>query len=1381
MLNSDERNKLRTVNSDLGRKNRKKAAIYRSPGNLQEGQARIDPELLDGLRIPLVNRFSVNVIRPRDLLELRFTFVNIIYEKKPEAEFAVLRRWKASKTAYIIAQFPQQSIQEKAFFETHPGLVNADDPGAENPTAGTPPIPARISGRSRVVLKMPKDAEPIPYTVEGLLDILGKYPMAVARNARPPESSNFRIKEKGFKEKLQPEYSKELFEAGIGRSTTRAMALRSDLAIANAQKVWRENHLNPAYSDIKVVKDIAKEKFKISSWIADIFHALELMLIRPRPEPPNEFETAIEAPYRLILSPNTYGAWKHANDEVLAVHRSSYIAFPGGIHHYLPIESIVKLELDGIAKEIRVVKTWDDPSAAEKLTAIKKTDTMRMLETAAMFANVPFDPGAYLPMFEDIDWVELWHTRLATRQSSGGVSEAANAKRTMRAIWARDARFLNDSEDFNNEDLMPQPYPDTPLSPDDQYRTALDSLDRLNIVHLSSNYQLKAGEPAKTYAPLPIDVDRMMLSTLGSWLNVRGAWPIQPPHLAVEEWRHRSTMARDHYVRVVYKGYLFPFGHRASLVKVTERKFHNALPGNPAYQRQRMFIVVREPERAYGGTGILDGQKQYDLQFPFVNVRITTLVTPMLAPPEQSDIGYKSRQLFRPRDGATTKDFRFHVIAKDLDGKEIEFSTPMTFVGKEIMDLNSATCITLLDQTQTDFTEGTSAAAPANLEGQSVTYASSKKLGDTSLNTSQIWFGGWVPDDTQFTKLKQAVGATDIARFYPRIEKASARIPAIQHLAGNNTLTNFQYPDAYLKHGFSDSPGHNKGEVFAELIDDTAKLSFSDQGQRSGALLTPDLAINGLSRVLGPIGGAKGDLDSIVGGSFDPEKFFAGMSPMLFGAIPLWELVGPIVDSFAGSDAVPKFISQTLSPIEGMLSDLNRIYEQLDSWGGASAGDLMNSLTSAITSITDILGSLPNPIPEAKWTALTTALEDINTHIMDVIAALNDPAVSASVRITLEAPLQDLKQSLTDADQIVQTILKPAITLFTEMRICLDWKPKLNDWPSGGGGIGAIFDTRGGQACLHLHVSMCAMSTTNGIPAMNVSCGLEKFNLNLIGEGTAASFMKLKFDKIEFAYSSGSKPDVNVEFDGIEFVGVLSFVEALKSLIPLDGFSDPPGLEVTAEGITGNLSLALPNLTLGVFSLSNMSLSAGFSVPFIGDPLSVWFAFCTRDNPFCLTVSMFGGGGFFSITLQPNGLKCLEASFEFGASISVDFGVASGGIYAMAGIYFKMEAVNGELAASLTGYFRMGGHVSVLGIISISIELYLSLTYEFSSGKCTGRAELTLEVEVLFFSVSVSVVAERKFAGSNGDPSFAELMAPYYDPLDGSPVDPWEVYCEAFA
>ena len=50
--------------------------------------------------------------------------------------------------------------------------------------------------------------------------------------------------------------------------------------------------------------------------------------------------------------------------------------------------------------------------------------------------------------------------------------------------------------------------------------------------------------------------------------------------IARESARHSdarvATLGRDHYVRVMYAGYLWPFGHAASLIKVTERKFEEA-------------------------------------------------------------------------------------------------------------------------------------------------------------------------------------------------------------------------------------------------------------------------------------------------------------------------------------------------------------------------------------------------------------------------------------------------------------------------------------------------------------------------------------------------------------------------------------------------------------------------------------------------------------------------------------------------------------------------------------------------------------------------------------------------------------------------------------
>jgi len=137
-------------------------------------------------------------------------------------------------------------------------------------------------------------------------------------------------------------------------------------------------------------------------------------------------------------------------------------------------------------------------------------------------------------------------------------------------------------------------------------------------------------------------------------------------------------------------------------------------------------------------------------------------------------------------------------------------------------------------------------------------------------------------------------------------------------------------------------------------------------------------------------------------------------------------------------------------------------------------------------------------------------------------------------------------------------------------------------------------------------------------------------------------------------------------------------------------------------------------------------------------------------------------------------VKSIEASLEFGASLVLDLGVASGGVTIMAGFYFKIEGKD----FTLTGYFRALGSMSVLGIISVSVEFYLGLTYESKrldpphkphEGHLWGEARLTLKISIAFFSISVGVSLQKEFAGS--DPTFRQLMA----------FDDWKDYCGAFA
>jgi hypothetical protein len=222
----------------------------------------------------------------------------------------------------------------------------------------------------------------------------------------------------------------------------------------------------------------------------------------------------------------------------------------------------------------------------------------------------------------------------------------------------------------------------------------------------------------------------------------------------------------------------------------------------------------------------------------------------------------------------------------------------------------------------------------------------------------------------------------------------------------------------------------------------------------------------------------------------------------------------------------------------------------------------------------------------------------------------------------------------------------------------------------------------------------------------------------------------------------------------------------------MDGFSAAPDLaiKVAPPGVDVGFTLGIPTISIGVMSLQNISLSAAFFLPFGKEPMNFHFAFCQKQQPFILTVYIFGGGGFFAMDIGPQGVVMIEAALEFGVSAAINLGVASGEACMMAGFYFQKTGAD----FVLTGYFRAYGSLSVLGIITVSLEFYLGLSYASKGisphgGMLWGQASLTVKIEILFFSTSVSVSMEKEFAGS--DPMFREML---------TPAD-WTEYTGAFA
>ncbi|MFG2178354.1 hypothetical protein ACGFLS_06490 [Streptomyces abikoensis] len=319
------------------------------------------------------------------------------------------------------------------------------------------------------------------------------------------------------------------------------------------------------------------------------------------------------------------------------------------------------------------------------------------------------------------------------------------------------------------------------------------------------------------------------------------------------------------------------------------------------------------------------------------------------------------------------------------------------------------------------------------------------------------------------------------------------------------------------------------------------------------------------------------------------------------------------------------------------------------------------------------------------------------------------------------------------------------------------WKPPLERPASG---PAHLLDVS--QAALILDAR--TVRSKDAVDQSTVEGRLSHFALEF--EGIA----RLDFAELKFRADPGKKPDVTASGLELKFSKDLEFINSLRSALPADAFGPGSFLDVQSSGIRAGFKLALPSIGLGAFTLSNLSLGAELDVPFEGEPVSFRFSVSERAHPFNVTVSLFGGGGYFSMLIDTEkGVRQVEGAIEFGGATALNLGVASGGVSVMAGIRFLL----GPKDVTLGGYLRCNGNLTVLGIITVTVEFYLELTYEKHGHESVvrGRGTLTVGVRIAFFSKSVSLTLERSFSGAPGDPSFAVCVQPRH----------WHEYCAAFA
>jgi hypothetical protein len=242
---------------------------------------------------------------------------------------------------------------------------------------------------------------------------------------------------------------------------------------------------------------------------------------------------------------------------------------------------------------------------------------------------------------------------------------------------------------------------------------------------------------------------------------------------------------------------------------------------------------------------------------------------------------------------------------------------------------------------------------------------------------------------------------------------------------------------------------------------------------------------------------------------------------------------------------------------------------------------------------------------------------------------------------------------------------------------------------------------------------------------------------------------------------------------GFQFLGPLAFLATFASFMNFahdepnpDAASNPNApktvrkggitLSISQAGVKIGYELDLPPLTVGIFSLSNISFSAGCLLPFTDSPMQTTFGFASKQAPFLLTISIFGGQGYFALEWitqgAQKGVTRLEACLEFGGILTIDLlGLVKGKAYAVGGVYYLK---NGDADTQIKVYFRFGGYVSLLGMVTVTLDVYLGLEYRsFCTAKKQtteffGTAQVTFSIQILFFSWSFTATFEKTFSGS---------------------------------
>jgi hypothetical protein len=338
------------------------------------------------------------------------------------------------------------------------------------------------------------------------------------------------------------------------------------------------------------------------------------------------------------------------------------------------------------------------------------------------------------------------------------------------------------------------------------------------------------------------------------------------PGFSLERLAYSTWLGRDERIIAADKGFLLPFGFRATLLYTAQRAYvpdPGSIGGTVAIEIKRYRIVTRRPRKTFPALNQPDSGRDWAA----ANMTLLTDMTPYLVDPNTPEggvvnvPGFDNGLAFWPQirtDPTHTADFEWKT---QVDNDSTPLVSRMLFIKNEAINLPSFIA-EMVRRFNSEALQAVSNGTSwpdrnvAKLFGARRRYADSVHEGDTSFDTDSwlvIARGRALGDGESFLMDARMNGA-DQPPFYPSILRMRIAVQSIDRLVGQpQGLIVCRPYQGYVQAGFTDQT--NDPQIFIEVVSPKIAFDVSGIGQVSGGVAQPRSLVAAISRTTGIIGG----------------------------------------------------------------------------------------------------------------------------------------------------------------------------------------------------------------------------------------------------------------------------------------------------------------------------------------------------------------------------------------------------------------------------------------------------------------------------------------------------------------------------------------------